>query len=69
MRHRIARAKPLLRQSSLSLVEIALACGFSDQSHFTHLFTREEHISPGRWRKMQDPRLREAEMPPLGTAI
>ena len=38
LKRRIERARDLLRDPSLSLLEVALACGFSDQSHFTRLF-------------------------------
>jgi AraC family transcriptional regulator len=33
------------------LAEIAIACGFADQSHFTRSFTAYHGISPGRWRQ------------------
>ncbi|MFB0488670.1 AraC family transcriptional regulator [Methylobacterium sp. OAE515] len=55
IKERIKVAKQLMRQSDLSLAEIALACGFSDQSHFTRIFTRAEQVSPGRWRRLLDP--------------
>jgi AraC family transcriptional regulator len=48
---RVERARALLLQSALRLVDIALACGFVDQSHFTRVFTRFEGDSPGRWRQ------------------
>jgi AraC-like DNA-binding protein len=32
-------------------VEIATACGFADQSHFTRVFTGIVGASPGAWRK------------------
>jgi AraC family transcriptional regulator len=51
---RIERAKSLLRNSEDSLVEIALACGFSNQSHFTRLFSREVGLSPGQWRRREN---------------
>lgn len=44
-------AKDLLRNSSLPLSDVALACGFADQSHFTRVFTRIIGISPGAWRR------------------
>jgi AraC family transcriptional regulator len=50
-RQRIEGAKALLRESESSLAEIALACGFCDQSHFTRSFTAWTGISPGRWRR------------------
>jgi AraC family transcriptional regulator len=48
---RISLAKTLLSQSQLSLAEIALECGFGDQSHFTNTFVRHVGIAPGRWRR------------------
>ncbi|SDA21082.1 AraC-type DNA-binding protein [Methylobacterium sp. UNC378MF] len=51
VRQRLARAKDLMRAQDLALADIALSCGFADQSHFTRVFAREEHMSPGRWRR------------------
>jgi AraC family transcriptional regulator len=48
---RIEKAKQLLVNTSLSLAEIALACGFSDQSHFARAFSRAMHTSPSAWRR------------------
>lgn len=48
---RVLRAKSLLRDPNLSLAEIALACGFVDQSHFTRVFTGIAGASPGAWRR------------------
>ncbi|MCF4127718.1 helix-turn-helix transcriptional regulator [Methylobacterium sp. SyP6R] len=48
---RIERAKALLRDEALSLSDIALACGFNDQSYFTRIFTRAVGSSPGQWRR------------------
>jgi len=48
---RIELAKTLLRDDPMSLAEIALACGFSDQSHFTRFFTATVGVSPGLWRR------------------
>jgi AraC-like DNA-binding protein len=39
-----------LHSRELELAEIALACGFSDQSHFTTAFRRLTGISPHRYR-------------------
>ncbi len=49
-RVRIARAQSLLRRRDLEVAEIALACGFSDQSHFTTAFRRLTGIPPHRYR-------------------
>ena len=50
---RVEKTKDLLRNSLLSLADIALACGFADQSHFTRVFTRSANMSPGMWRRMR----------------
>jgi AraC family transcriptional regulator len=51
MSQRLARAKDLLKKSDMSLTDIAMACGFADQSHFTRSFTRKFLVPPGVWRK------------------
>jgi AraC-like DNA-binding protein len=48
---RVLKAKSLLRDAERSLSDIASACGFADQSHFTRVFTRIVGASPGAWRK------------------
>jgi AraC family transcriptional regulator len=50
-RARIARAQSLLISSRLPVAEIALACGFSDQSQFTTAFRRLTALPPARYRK------------------
>ena len=50
---RVERAKELLPNSKLSLSDVALACGFGDQSHFTRTFTAAVRLSPGVWRRLQ----------------
>jgi len=47
---RIARAKQLIQSTDLSLTQISLECGFCDQAHFCHIFTRSEGINPFAWR-------------------
>jgi len=49
-RVRIARAQSLLACPDLEVSEIALACGFCDQSHFTSTFRRLTGTSPYRYR-------------------
>lgn len=51
MERRIEAAKPMLVESELSLSEIALVCGFSDQSHFTRTFSQMVGMGPGAWRR------------------
>src|SRR5262249_41286929 len=48
---RVERAKQLLQAgTALSLAEVALRAGFSDQSQFTHHFKRVVGVTPGRFR-------------------
>jgi AraC family transcriptional regulator len=49
--HRIEVAKAKLRDRRLSLSDVAIACGFADQSHLTRVFTRIVGVSPGAWRR------------------
>lgn len=55
VQQRVARAKDLMQLRDLSLGDIAFACGFADQSHFTRVFARAERMSPGRWRRSIEP--------------
>jgi AraC family transcriptional regulator len=48
---RVVTAKELLRSGKISLSDVALTCGFADQSHFTRVFTRCAGISPGAYRR------------------
>ena len=50
LQRRIDKAKQLLR-GALPLADLAVACGFADQSHFTRVFTRAVGLSPGQWRR------------------
>ncbi|MHC8350126.1 helix-turn-helix domain-containing protein [Pseudomonas sp. RT4P38] len=51
IRHqRIALAKQLIQSTDLTLTQISLECGFCDQAHFCHIFTRSEGINPFAWR-------------------
>ncbi|WP_087005788.1 helix-turn-helix domain-containing protein [Rhizobium sullae] len=51
LRKRIDRARDLLRASDAALAEVAIACGFSDQSHFTRVFADIVGTTPGSWRR------------------
>jgi len=52
-RRRIARARTLLLKNHLSILEIALACGFSSQSHFAATFRTIVGVTPQRYRRSQ----------------
>jgi transcriptional regulator GlxA family with amidase domain len=45
---RLARARTLLRQTSLSLLQIAAECGFSNSSHFAKVYRMKFGIPPSR---------------------
>lgn len=49
---RVDLSKDLLAErAARPLAEIALACGFADQSHFTRTFSRIVGMTPGAWRR------------------
>jgi len=51
LEQRVDLARQLLGESSLPLCDIAIQCGFADQSHFTRVFSARTGLSPGRWRR------------------
>jgi AraC family transcriptional regulator len=48
---RANRAKALLRGTSMPIADVAVACGFADQSHLTRVFSKAFRISPGAWQR------------------
>jgi AraC family transcriptional regulator len=48
---RIERAKELLRNTDLPVVDVAFAVGFSSQSHLSHWFVRQLGVSPAAYRR------------------
>jgi AraC family transcriptional regulator len=50
-RARLERALAALADNRRSIAEIALDCGFSDQSHFTRVFRRHTGLTPARYRR------------------
>lgn len=50
---RIEKAKDVMLESALPLKEIAILCGFADQSHFTRVFTRATGATPASWRRIR----------------
>jgi AraC family transcriptional regulator len=48
---RIEHAKIMMTSTRERLTDIALACGFSDQSHLNRYFRRIVGVSPGLWRR------------------
>ena len=50
-RRRGERAMEMLRTTRLSIAEIAYACGFANQGHFTECFKRQFAMTPGAVRR------------------
>lgn len=48
---RVARAKELLRSNRSPMLKVALACGFTNQSHFNRVFRKAAGVTPGEYRK------------------
>ncbi|HVB66798.1 MAG TPA: AraC family transcriptional regulator [Acetobacteraceae bacterium] len=48
---RIEAAKRCLVKAKTSLADIALACGFADQSHFAATFRKVVGVPPGTWHR------------------
>ncbi len=44
---RLARARDLLRQTRMSVIEVAIACGFTTASHFTKSYRERFGSTPG----------------------
>jgi AraC-like DNA-binding protein len=66
---RIERAKEIMLETDLPLVQIALDCGLADQAHLTRLFTRIVGISPAAWRRIHVPRPTGRQKPPAGPSV
>lgn len=54
-RLRVQFACRQLASREASLTEVGMAAGFADQSHFTRVFKRMTGVTPGEFRRMQDP--------------
>ncbi|HBF28063.1 AraC family transcriptional regulator [Rhizobium sp.] len=50
---RIEKAMQMMLTSNLTLKEVAAQCGFSDQSHFTRVFSRVTGATPLSWRRVR----------------
>ena len=48
---RVERAQELLRNTDMAVVDVALAVGFSSQSHLSHWFVRQVGVSPASYRR------------------
>jgi transcriptional regulator GlxA family with amidase domain len=53
LRHRTEHAKALLEGTRSGIGEIALMCGFADQSHLTRVFRSHVGTTPAAWRRVR----------------
>jgi AraC-like DNA-binding protein len=58
LRKRVERARLLLEQPNLPLVEVAFATGFANQSHLTQQFRRQFGVTPSVYRREHAPHVR-----------
>ncbi|OYR14143.1 helix-turn-helix domain protein [Brucella rhizosphaerae] len=49
---RLEKGRRMLTGSNESLADIAVSCGFADQSHFTRHFKSAFGMTPGRWLRL-----------------
>ena len=75
---RLRHAMTRLSDPEVSLAEVALDSGFSDQSHFTRVFKRETGMTPGAYRPARNSRTSSArssgssiaaKWPPRGISV
>lgn len=52
IRRRAERAKEMLLETDMPIIEIAMAVGYSSPSHFAQIFRREAGVSPRKYRLM-----------------
>lgn len=50
---RMNEARRLLRETKMSVVDVALEVGYTNPSHFAHLFRRETGLSPSDYRRQR----------------
>ena len=48
---RLKRAQECLKQANSRIIDVALSCGFSSQSHMTTAFRRHCELTPGKYRR------------------
>jgi AraC family transcriptional regulator len=58
-RLRVEQSKTILREYSISLIDIALACGFSSHAHFSNTFRQIVGVTPSEYRRSHGPIVQE----------
>ena len=51
LRHRVERAKEILRTADVRILDVAVACGFKTQQHFARVFRQVCGVSPTQYRR------------------
>jgi AraC family transcriptional regulator len=51
LRHRVERAKEILRTPEMRVLDVAVACGFKTQQHFARVFRQMCGVSPTQYRQ------------------
>jgi AraC family transcriptional regulator, melibiose operon regulatory protein len=52
-RYRISKAVHLLKDSSLSITDIAMKCGFSTSQYFSYVFSKYQSMTPSAFRALE----------------
>jgi AraC-like DNA-binding protein len=62
---RVHRAKNLLRETDLALIDVAAEAGFQTQGHFTYVFHKHAGVTPRAYRlaSLHPPRSRTPSRP------
>jgi AraC-like DNA-binding protein len=53
---RVAKAKEMIKKEDFSMLQIALVCGFGNQSHFNRVFRKITGTTPKEYRKVDSSR-------------
>jgi transcriptional regulator GlxA family with amidase domain len=61
-RLRVERAKTILRENSISLIDIALDCGFSSHAHFSNTFRQIVGVTPSYYRRSHGPHMQKGSL-------
>ena len=68
MKLRVLEAQGMLRDGKRSQARIALATGFSEQSHFSRVFKEVVGMPPGAWQRVASPMIRRSSSMNCGSS-